>query len=222
MQTKLIKLQEGYIITSNEELKDLNWYYNDWCKGVFYNCEKHKAPLKLYSRSEYWNYFIDKGKNYKIIASNFIPELPNIDFNNLEEEFGIIDVEKLAIEETAKNEYNSEISFKMGCRKILEINKDKLYTEEQLLKAIEMARDITDGKDTFSGEDVSGCTEICTYHWKNKYTENDIIQSLQPKTELDIEIETEYVIDPCEPAGCDFPDYTEIPKITNNSIKIIQ
>ena len=51
-----------------------------------------------------------------------------------------------------------------------------------------MARDITDGKDTFTTEDISGCTEVCTYKWEDKYDNEIIIKSLQPKTEWDIEV----------------------------------
>ncbi len=55
---------------------------------------------------------------------------------------------------------------------------DKKYTEEDMLKAIEKARDIFDGKDCFTAEDVSGCTEVCTYNWKFQFSEDDIINSL--------------------------------------------
>ena len=55
---------------------------------------------------------------------------------------------------------------------------DKKYTEEDMLKAIEKARDIFDGKDCFTAEDVSGCTEVCTYNWKFQFSEDDIIKSL--------------------------------------------
>jgi len=57
----------------------------------------------------------------------------------------------------------------------------KLYTEEDLRKAIKMARSIKDSESEFEIEDISGFTEICTYGWKEKYTDNEIIQSLQPK-----------------------------------------
>jgi hypothetical protein len=59
----------------------------------------------------------------------------------------------------------------------------KVYSEEDLKKAIEMARGIKEGKETFTAEDISGCTEVCTYDWKFEFDENEIIQSLkQPKT----------------------------------------
>jgi len=55
---------------------------------------------------------------------------------------------------------------------------EKLYTLAEVKKAIDMARDIFDGKDYFTAEDVSGCTEVCTYNWKFKFSEDEVIKSL--------------------------------------------
>jgi hypothetical protein len=56
------------------------------------------------------------------------------------------------------------------------------YTEDDLRKAINMARGIKEGKETFTAEDISGSTEVCTYGWKFEFDEDEIIQSLkQPK-----------------------------------------
>jgi hypothetical protein len=52
------------------------------------------------------------------------------------------------------------------------------YTLDQVLKAIEMARQITDEKDTFDVDSITGITEICTYDWRNKFTDSEIIESL--------------------------------------------
>jgi hypothetical protein len=58
----------------------------------------------------------------------------------------------------------------------------KTYSEEDLRKAINMARGIKEGKETFTAEDISGSTEVCTYGWKFEFDEDEIIQSLkQPK-----------------------------------------
>lgn len=59
--------------------------------------------------------------------------------------------------------------------------KNKKFTEEDLRKAIEKARDIFDGKDCFTAEDISGCTEVCTYNWKFQFSEEAIINSLNKK-----------------------------------------
>ena len=44
----------------------------------------------------------------KIIASTFIPELPRIDFNGFEEEFGIVSYHKLYNEDIKKRLLNSD------------------------------------------------------------------------------------------------------------------
>lgn len=58
--------------------------------------------------------------------------------------------------------------------------KDK-FTLEDIKRAISMARLISDKSvhDEFEVEDISGLTEICTYDWKNKYSDEEIIKSLQ-------------------------------------------
>lgn len=58
---------------------------------------------------------------------------------------------------------------------------EKKFTLDDMRKAIEMARDIFDGKDCFTAEDISGCTEINTYNWKFKFSEDTIIQAITKK-----------------------------------------
>ncbi len=53
------------------------------------------------------------------------------------------------------------------------------YTEKDIRRAIDMARGIKEGRDTFTAEDVAGCTEVCTYGWKYEFSDEEIIQSLQ-------------------------------------------
>lgn len=53
------------------------------------------------------------------------------------------------------------------------------YTEEDLKRAIEMARGIKEGKDRFDIDSIRGLTEICTYDWEEEYSEEEIIQLLQ-------------------------------------------
>lgn len=69
---------------------------------------------------------------------------------------------------------------------------DKKYTEEDILKAIELARDIKDEGEVFTAEDIVGCTEICTYDWKFNMDDENIINSLnQPKLPKTINLEFE-------------------------------
>jgi len=93
------------------------------------------------------------------------------------------EISLLANEEYKDNLHNpfftaAPMGYIKGYAQCQEDMSDKKYTEEDLLKAIEKARDIFDGKDCFTAEDVSGCTEVCTYNWKFQFSEDGIINSL--------------------------------------------
>ena len=108
---KLIKLEQGYIIISDEKLT-----LNDTLNTCYYLFDN-----KIFKR-EYSHH--KEGK--KIIASTFIPELPSVDFNGFEEKFGIVDVEQLALQyaEENGNVYNQEFEyFEAGFNKCLELKK---------------------------------------------------------------------------------------------------
>ena len=70
--------------------------------------------------------------------------------------------------------------YRVFCEVIKEQNK-KLYSEEDMRLAINKARDISDGKDCFDAEDISGCTEVCTYGWKFNMSEDSIIEQFKKK-----------------------------------------
>lgn len=210
---KLIKLEQGYIIVSNKKIEDNDLLFNIKAK----NPELFIKNFK-YDSNDVWC--------KKVIASNFTPELPNIDFNNLEEEFGIINWLNIAIQEEEKEiennkEYNSTSwynGFELGFNKCLELNKDKLYTLENIIKAIEMARE---------GIVINRISEW-EIEKEFEYNDSQIIQSLQPKTEWDIDIENLYPTSCCiikegetlKNKGCMERNYCKQPKIINNSIKI--
>jgi hypothetical protein len=58
---------------------------------------------------------------------------------------------------------------------------ERMYSEEDMRLAIKKARDISDEKDCFDAEDISGCTEVCTYGWKFNMSEDLIIESIKKK-----------------------------------------
>ena len=58
---------------------------------------------------------------------------------------------------------------------------ERMYSEEDMRLAIKKARDISDGKDCFDAEDISGCTEVCTYGWKFNMSEDLIIEQFKKK-----------------------------------------
>lgn len=220
MDYKLIKLKEGYIIVSDEALINNDNYY-------------HKIRKTIHKTYDNADYFINNTiyENLKkIIASTFIPELPNIDFNGLEEEFGVINWLNIAIQEEEQEiennkEYHSTSwynGFKLGWQKVQELNKDKLYTADELIKNFKPAFDkfINDGGAIGSNENWVQFQNIV--EWFPKY-----LQSLHSKTIWDIEIE-EYcgykdcTLFGCQKYACCKYENLQIPKILNNKIKILK
>ena len=51
----------------------------------------------------------------------------------------------------------------------------------EIEKAMDVAREIKDDSahDTFTAEDISGCTEVCTYGWRYKTTNENYISNLK-------------------------------------------
>ena len=180
---KLIKLEQGYIIVSDEKIKDGD--------TIIY-------PIKTIIPVQYLGGDLI-GTELKVIASTFIPELPTIDFNNLEEEFGIVDAEKLANLLTDNEGYSKDEGgefkngIEIGFNKCLELNKDKLYTEEDLKAAFSFYAFASSSQQPYNEDEL-----VDTF--------NEFTQSLQPKTEWDIKIELSIYK----------------PKIVDNKIKIIK
>lgn len=59
----------------------------------------------------------------------------------------------------------------------------KIYTEEEVRKAIELARLIQEKgsvEDSFDVESISGLSEICTYGWSERYSTDEISEQLTP------------------------------------------
>ena len=51
----------------------------------------------------------------------------------------------------------------------------------EIEKAMDVAREIKDDSahDTFTAEDISGCTEVCTYGWRYKTTNENYISNFK-------------------------------------------
>jgi len=108
---------------------------------------------------------------------------------NCDEIFGVVDVEKLAREEACDceaSECDVRDDYKKGFNKAMELNKDKVFTVEDMEKVILNAIEFTD----FQKDQVR----------KGNYYHIalDIIQPLQQPTEVEVEIEMEYY-DPLPP-----------------------
>jgi len=223
MEFKLIKLKEGYIIVSDKEIKEADIHINLLTKEI----ERASKNLsKNFIGNSNFNFSVRK-QYKKIIASNFIPELPNIDFNDLEEEFGIVDIKKLASmyankelneEFTSKsgNFYGFYSSFLDGFNKCLELNKDKLYTLEDMRNCFIAGERY---QEDWSLNQIGEKEEILEYDF------GEYIQSLQPKTEWDIEVEEYCSSEDCilfgcqKYEGCKHENLQKL-KIIDNKIKI--
>lgn len=203
---KLIKLEQGYIIVSDEKIKDGD--------TIIY-------PIKTIIPVQYLGGDLI-GTELKVIASTFIPELPNINFNDLEEEFGIIDIEKLADKYLDSDERlcnNSFNGFIEGFNKCLELNKNKLYTEEQMLDMFNAGR-------SFEIYQLAKNLESFKESKNPPLNEIDYLKSLKPKTEWDIEVEMETKCYCGHTSYCECEEikeklFIQRPKIINNKIKII-
>ena len=166
---KLIKLDQGFILVSDETpiIDDFALY------GKYIR----KVDNTFNQPGMDWNALNTR----KIIASNFIFELPLIDFNGLEEEFGIPDVEKICESEFHIKNPSDETLWKKalwkdGFNKCLELNKDKLYTLDQLRFIYNTGIHSTLGELNHDEE----FNKVISF-----------IQSLQPKSEWNVEVSKE-------------------------------
>lgn len=233
---KLIKLSEGYIIVSDEDIKEGDYVYHPEVSKKYTAVDITKKGNDRYTERNYIAQGIYKHipttndwylKERKIIASNFIPELPNIDFNNLEEEFGIVDINKLTndyfLQEyswTSNNDLpykeadikNIKKDFKKGFNKCLSLNKDKLYTEQQLKKAFGFYAFVSPSQQPYNEKEFKDAFNV-------------FIQLLQPKTEWRVEVEKYCGTEDCylfgcqKYEGCKHENLQKL-KIIDNKIKI--
>jgi len=185
MEAKLIKLEQGYILVSKEQPVDGDFSMHP--NGTIGIIETALA-IAIFKETDEGSYVEDCKK---IIASTFISELPGVDFNGFEEEFGIVSYHKLYNEDIKKynisyssNNSDTYLGFNLGFDKCLELDKDKLYTLQDL-------------KDAFESGEHYGRTWSEFYNTDSVSRDlaervedfNGFIQLLQPKTEWDVEVE---------------------------------
>lgn len=198
MKTKLI-MHDTPIIVSNEEIKKGVWYYDE---------------LDNTLRQLTFNPLTDlRGSRIKIIAG--IEGLPSIDWNGLEEEFGWVDVEKIAkeLDKTKYRNFRREYTLKETYEGI----------EDGFIAGFKKAQSLNEKK--FSLEDMKKCWNTGGL-WQNE--EGDIsfeqyIQSLQQPKVFDIEVEmlSDSPYDPRSKTGRFEVGDTDKVVVRNNSIKIL-
>jgi len=127
------------------------------------------------------------GDFYLIDENNKITSHHHLSKQNCDEIFEIVDVEKLAEEtlfEFGKKPIKSNINdikfgIKVGLEKAMELNKDKVFTLEDMMNCWNKALKFQEHKQTFG----------------------EYIQSLQKPTEIEVEIEMEEILQLKKRAG---------------------
>lgn len=171
MKARLIILEQGNIVVSDEEIKKNN--YIEYNKNI-YKCSKViGSEIIVYEKDKYAGSF-EKRSCLKIIASDN-PEynIQSIDYNGLEEQFGIVDVERLAnLHKVNISAHWSKESFKQGFKKAQELNNKKFSLKD-------MKRIFSEGM-LLPNSKIQDSDNIF----------NELIKSIQYKV-FDVEIETE-------------------------------
>jgi hypothetical protein len=139
---------------------------------------------------------------------------------NCDDIFGVVDVEKLAEEFVNDLQVASEtvnravkLGYEEGFNKAIELNKDKLFTLEDMKRAIDKAKQGS-VKETHNG--YGRPTEPRFVLDDLSYDE--IIQSLKQPTEIDVEIETEKT--PVKMPG--IMVFTKAPKLDSEGCLILK
>jgi len=134
-------------------------------------------------------YYLVNSKGIMIASSSITEGLQKLSKENCDKMFEIFDVRKLAREyvdsqpddfKYKSDEYwNSQVDFKNGFNKAMELQKDKLFTIENMYEAIRKAK---------SYDEIPNHDGVIVSF---DYSKEEIIQSLQQPTEIEIEIEME-------------------------------
>lgn len=122
-----------------------------------------------------------------MIAKNAGIELQKLSHENCDEIFGVVNVEKLAteVEESLDFREFCSTSFKLGFNKAMELNKDKVFTLEDMNNAMDWVM-----------------TQYFEFHEQPTTARREhYLKSLQKPTEIKVEIEMEKVVDETKVIG---------------------
>ena len=167
------------------------------------------------------NYLL-KNEEGVIIASTSIKKgINSLSKQNCDSIFGVVDVEKLtkdsyqkysvhdnklSLDEQIQRSGGFIVGFKEGFNKVMELNKDKVFTLKDIKKAIEF--------------DKFGFMHGEIDYLKNENEINEFIQSLQQPTEIDVVI----VMETCSmnPLDLDCDEIIERPKLDSEGCLILK
>ena len=141
---KLIKInQDHYVIVDDSEIKEGDWYYQHNPYGSVIDKCDDKSPFVAKSARYIWE---NKGKRIthstkpESFGDGWMQSIKPLLLSEVKELLGEVDVDKKA-EEFAKHHsiYDSaqddtEYGYREGYNQCLEDNKEKKYTEEDLIK----------------------------------------------------------------------------------------
>ena len=182
---KLIKInQDHYVIVDDSEIKEGDWYYQHNPYGSVIDKCDDKSPFVAKSARYIWE---NKGKRIthstkpESFGDGWMQSIKPLLLSEVKELLGEVDVDKKT-EEFAKHHsiYDSaqddtEYGYREGYNQCLEDNKEKKYTEHDLIKAM-----------TLISKFSLKTPDLC---YTDKYgdMEYKIISLLQPKTEWEVE-----------------------------------
>jgi hypothetical protein len=150
--------------------------------------------------NDYWLY----NEYGETIASSWGVDGKKLSYQNCNEIFGIVDVEKLAMGYDLYEKINfvgQTRAYITGFNKAMELNKDKVFTLEDMKKACSLIfLALGDG---------------------GNITTDEVIQSLQQPTEIEVEIETETKVWEFISNG-EFESFEIIPKLDKNGCLILK
>jgi hypothetical protein len=180
------------------------------------------------------NYLLEDDKGLVIASTSTKEGINGLSKQNCDEIFGVVDVEKLAeysvqeVTESNADFYLRDVYkefFKEGFNKAMELNKDKLFTLEDMKRAIDKAKQGS-VKETHNG--YGRPTE--RRFDLDDLSYDEIIQSLQQPAEIEVEIEMicPHPMDTyrcglqygCDGDGCNHPN--QIPYLDSEGCLILK
>lgn len=174
---KLIKLSDThYIVVNDSEIKEGDWfYYKHFGEDIIAQAKETTDLVNLNNPDRYFKKVTHStqplSKECKTCTGyceQCVDETNSLSLSEVKELIGEVDVHLKAMSKYSLGEINNEHDFTLGYNQAIEDNKDKKYTEEDLKKAYMVGKH-------------GGVTQ--TY-----YEFDDYIQSIQPKTEWEVEI----------------------------------
>jgi hypothetical protein len=120
------------------------------------------------------NYLLENKEGVIIASTSLNKEGKSLSKQNCDEIFGVVDVEKLAMDWRESTGYHDADSYSyiLGFNKAMELNKDKVFTAKDMENGIDMCIELMNNKGS----------EFRTH-------KQTIIQSLQQPIEVEVEIE---------------------------------